>query len=243
MINNSELNKLQDLFTRIPEEAQDLIFSLLQMLASKNSIPQGENIWDLENNSGLEQIKKSNLIKENKLDNFKEQEADPVIVSKVLTVEEQEDIKQFEADLLVPDVITKNSTISEPKKKKERNLLTDTLVIKNMRLTGNSPDDCKTAKIADGAPHIDSLWIKYCNLYGEEKALEIGRKICEVANADYEYGSKVLKGSEANKYWKSIAQQAEEKFGIKLGWGIASKGQLILLAAYKLGYPVDVIEV
>ena len=69
----------------------------------------------------------------------------------------------------------------------------------------------------------------------------MGRKILEIANADYNYGIKELKGVKAREYWKNIADLAEKKFGVKPAWGIAYKAQIILLTADKLGYPVKKI--
>lgn len=225
---NTDLTKLQDLFTKLPPHIQEAFFTLLSWAAAGTQFPQNENFFDLEADSGLTKIKNSELIEDN-LDNFNSKIKEPVVISKF----EKEDIEQFDNDLK-----TKPFTTT---KKRDRNPLTDVMVIKNLRLTGNGPDDCKTAKINSDSPQIESLWSIYSKKYGQEKALEIGREICRVANINYEHGSKELKGSEATKYWKDTAQKAEEKFGIKLGWGIASKGQLILLAADELGYPVNKI--
>ena len=234
-MNNSELNMLQDLFVKAPAEVQSAIFVILNYIVAKNKLPQGENLFDLQSESGIEQIKKSKFIKDTELDNFKEDEISPVVISKApISKQEEEDIKQFEEDL-------QSTTIETNPNKKERNSLTDTLVIKNLKATGNAPGDCKNAKKEENSPQIESLWSKYSKLYGEEKALEIGRKILEIANADYNYGIKELKGAKAREYWKNIADQAEKKFGVKSAWGIAYKAQIILLTADKLGYPVDVI--
>ncbi len=244
-MNTIELNALQDLFISAPKEIQDAIFVILNYVNAKNKLPQDENVFDLQSevNPGIMQIKKSGLIKENTLDSFEEPKEEPKVIAKI-SEEEQEDLKQFTLDLQEepkkqePKVQVKKSV---EKGNSERNLLTDTMVIKNLKSTGNGPDDNKNAKKDIDSPYIESLWSQYSKLYGEQKALEMGRSILEIANADYNYGIKELKGVKAREYWKNIADLAEKKFGVKPAWGIAYKAQIILLTADKLGYPVKKI--
>lgn len=236
MANNSDLNKLQDLFSRLSEESQDLVFKIMYALAPVNELPKGKSLFDIaEQEDSIEKLKQTGFVKTDKLDDFNTKE-EPV---KIISKQEAFDIDDF------------NTTISEPEKKKvstkeagrrgrTKGSLTDGDIIRFLKKSGNKEDKNSikiTEKLDPNMETIDSLYVKYCKEFGEAKAIEMGWKIVPEAKALQEATIANEKIVGNKKAWEPVFQEAG-KLGYPREKGIAYLGACIVIAANKLGFPI-----
>ena len=83
MANSSDLNKLQDLFSRLSDESQDLVFRIIYALLPTSELPKGRCVFDVvEQEDSIEKLKQTGFVKTEKLDDFNVKEEPVKIISK-----------------------------------------------------------------------------------------------------------------------------------------------------------------
>ena len=239
MANSSDLNKLQDLFQRLPEPQQDLIFQLITYLLPVNELPKGRNVFDLiEQEDSVEKLKQTGFVKVNQLDNFETKE-EPI---KIISKQEASDIEEFNTTVSAPER-KKKKEVNKPvkeRKKRAKSSLNDAAVIKIMRKSGNKEENNilkATLSLDPNMETIDSLYTKYCRDYGEEKALEISWTIVPRAKEIQAeaIANEAVVGKKAA--WDPIFEKARE-LNYPREKGIAYLGACVVIAANELGFPI-----
>lgn len=240
MVNNTDLNKLQDLFQRLPEPQQDIIFQLITYLLPVNELPKGRNVFDLiEQEDSVEKLKQTGFVKVNQLDNFEIKE-EPV---KIISKQEASDIEDFNITASTPAPEKKKRKGKEPvkeKRKRAKSALNDAAVIKIMRKSGNKEENNilkATLSLNPNMETIDSLYTKYCRDYGEGKALEMSWTI--VPRAKEIQAEAIANESVVGKKaaWDPIFEKARE-LNYPREKGIAYLGACVVIAANELGFPI-----